>query len=295
MHFAITETPSHYDEYLGARKKSWVTLDNGVQWLFKQARPDVPGEAWAEKITAEIARLLGINHAVIELAMEKEQGLGIVSPSFMPAGGMLFHGNDILYAGVPDYDRELRRGQRRHTVMNVIRSVDVLARSSDNAAVNVEQILDGLASYLILDGLIGNTDRHHGNWGLIYNRVKRTYDLAPTFDHGSSLGRDLSDAERQNRLNHKGGVIDYVMRGEGQVFVDEHRKVGPSPLQLAQMVCLLQPDRVRVTLDRLRNTSDREFRGIINLVPQSVMSTTAKKFAHQMVVASKNALLKGSS
>lgn len=294
MQIAIAETPSRHDEHLGARKKSWITLDDGVQWLFKQARPNSPGEAWAEKIAAEIAELLGINHAVVELAVEKEDGLGIISPSFMPAGGVLFHGNDILYASIPDYDRELRRGQRRHTVMNVIRSVDVLARSADDMVVNVEQILDGLASYLILDGLIGNTDRHHGNWGMIYNGSRRSYDLAPTFDHGSSLGRDLSDAERQNRLSHQGGTIDYVMRGEGQVFVDEHRKTGPSPLQLAQMVCLLQPDRVRVTLDRLRDTSDKEFREIINLVPSSVMSATAKKFAHQMVVASKNVLLRGS-
>ena len=169
----------------------------------------------------------------------------------------------------------------------------LLARSNYNPNVNVEQILDGLASYLILDGIIGNTDRHHGNWGLIYNEVRRSFDLAPSFDHGSSLGRDLSDAERQNRLNDRGGVIDYVLHGQGQVFVDEQRKVGPSPLQLAQMVCLMQPDRVRVTLNRLRDTLDKEFRRIINLAPSSVMSNTAKKFAHQMVVASKNALLKG--
>ena len=55
-----------------------------------------------------------------------------------------------------------------------------------------------LASYAILDGLIGNTDRHHENWMFFYHPERRSYQLAPSYyDHGSSLGRELQDASRR--------------------------------------------------------------------------------------------------
>ncbi len=72
-----------------------------------------------------------------------------------------------------------------------------------------------LASYLVLDALIGNTDRHHENWGFLgqvlvnidevseaARLVKQGgYDIAPSFDHASSLGRELPDEKRIDILD----------------------------------------------------------------------------------------------
>jgi hypothetical protein len=44
--------------------------------------------------------------------------------------------------------------------------------------------------------------RHHQNWGLILSPDKKTY-LAPTFDHASSLGRNETDENREDRLATK--------------------------------------------------------------------------------------------
>lgn len=52
--------------------------------------------------------------------------------------------------------------------------------------------------YLVLDALIGNTDRHAANWAVIVSEPGRY--LAPTFDHASSLGFLLSDPERLKRI-----------------------------------------------------------------------------------------------
>jgi hypothetical protein len=56
------------------------------------------------------------------------------------------------------------------------------------------------ASYLVLDALIGNTDRHHMNWGVLDDPGSPRV-LAPTFDHASSLGFLLSDEQRNLRLD----------------------------------------------------------------------------------------------
>ena len=39
----------------------------------------------------------------------------------------------------------------------------------------------------IVDALIGNWDRHNGNWGFLYNRRTDDIELAPVYDNGSCL------------------------------------------------------------------------------------------------------------
>lgn len=56
--------------------------------------------------------------------------------------------------------------------------------------------------YLVLDALIGNTDRHEENWSAISSAEAGSQRrLSPTFDHASSLGFLLSDQDRQERLS----------------------------------------------------------------------------------------------
>ena len=56
-------------EQLGSKPKFWLrfTDDPDKRWLFKFARENT-GEDWSEKIAAEIAVLLGIEAARVELA-----------------------------------------------------------------------------------------------------------------------------------------------------------------------------------------------------------------------------------
>ena len=289
---AISEVEEYDDEQLGTKKKSWVLRDDGRWWLYKQARPGVPGEAWAEKIAAEVAGLIGVSHAVIELANEAEDGLGTISLSFMPPDGRLYHGNDILFDTIPGYDRSIRAGQNEHNIANIVKALNDLP-SSENAALDLDEILTGLASYAVLDGLISNSDRHHENWGLIYTDTERAYILAPSFDHASSLGRNLTDDARNGMLSSKSGVLGYLFSRPGRIFVDSYRKQGPSPLQLAQLICLAQPDITRPILERLSAVPNSEFRKLINRTPQEIMSRTARKFAHQMMIAARAELLRG--
>ena len=119
---SVAEVEEYEDEYLGSKKKFWV-MRGGQWWLYKQARPNAPGEAWAEKIAAEIAALIGISHADVELADEAEDGLGTISLSFMPPDGRLYHGNDILCEVIEGYDRQGRLWVPEHNVANIIKAL----------------------------------------------------------------------------------------------------------------------------------------------------------------------------
>ena len=287
---SVAEVEEYEDEYLGSKKKFWV-MQGGQWWLYKQARPNAPGEAWAEKIAAEIAALIGVSHADVELADEAEDGLGTISLSFMPPDGRLYHGNDILCEVIEGYDRQGRLWVPEHNVANIIKALRSLPAGGNS--VDLEQTISGLASYAILDGLISNTDRHHENWGMIYNDATRTYSLAPSYDHATSLGRNLTDDNRRNRLSSNGGVLAYLTGAAGRTFIDPRRKRGPSPLLLAQLICLCRPDLTQPVLRRLYDTPARDFRSIINRAPSTIMSRDARKFAYQMVATARTELLRG--
>lgn len=47
----------------------------------------------------------------------------------------------------------------------------------------------------IIDALIGNTDRHNGNWGVILNNKTKEIDFSPIYDCGSCLNPMLEDRE----------------------------------------------------------------------------------------------------
>jgi len=74
----------------------------------------------------------------------------------------------------------------------------------------------------VLDAVIGNTDRHHENWGILLRRTKRRWMgmLAPTFDHASSLGRELRDETRgkcRRRLLSENQVGAYSEKATGAI------------------------------------------------------------------------------
>lgn len=52
----------------------------------------------------------------------------------------------------------------------------------------------------IIDSLIGNTDRHNGNWGFVLNNKTNEITFAPIYDCGSCLNPMLEDMEIE-RLN----------------------------------------------------------------------------------------------
>ncbi len=48
---------------------------------------------------------------------------------------------------------------------------------------------------ILYDALIGNSDRHHSNWGIIYNKERTKVKFAPLYDNGSSLCAYVEEKE----------------------------------------------------------------------------------------------------
>lgn len=55
----------------------------------------------------------------------------------------------------------------------------------------------------VVDALVGNFDRHTGNWGLLLNAINGDYSLAPIYDYGSTLFPIISDEGIKDIISDK--------------------------------------------------------------------------------------------
>ena len=184
-------------EQMGGKAKFWYLEPNEdiSNWLFKYPRPNT-GEHWAEKIAAEVAGFLQIRYAQVKLATF-EGFCGSASRSFLSDDPQLFHGNQILAHHVRDYDPRQQFGRTRHTLENIWLGLDhVFVEPAGVQAAKTQ-----FAEFLVLDAVIGNTDRHRENWGVVGKRAGGGWVgyLAPSFDHASASGRELNQSQGEIR------------------------------------------------------------------------------------------------
>ena len=86
---------------------------------------------------------------------------------------------------------------------------DITAMLRENMkSTNVEETIDRFWDMFIVDALIGNFDRHGGNWGFIKRDNK--YRIAPGYDNGSSLYPKLNTDDKleavlasENEINER--------------------------------------------------------------------------------------------
>jgi len=272
----VTRESVRESEDMGSKDKFWYLhpKEEEGDWLFKYPRCNT-GEHWAEKIAAEVAALLGIQHARVELAVFEEDK-GSVTKSFAQEGQELIHGNQMLAIAVHGYDRRRRFHQSSHTLANIWQVMARIFVESEDA----EQAKLCLAEYVILDALIGNTDRHHENWGILRERKDDHWEgfVAPSFDHASSLGRELQDTRRA-RILAEDRIGDYVEKGRGAIYWLEDDRRGPSPLELVRRATHNYSDLFRPALTKLEKLDERSVDNLVNRVPSDWMPPSARKFA----------------
>lgn len=64
---------------------------------------------------------------------------------------------------------------------------DILMTLEAQTAIDPQVLTDWFWDIFIVDALIGNWDRHNGNWGFLYNNNTDEITLAPVYDCGSCL------------------------------------------------------------------------------------------------------------
>lgn len=86
---------------------------------------------------------------------------------------------------------------------------DILHTFEEQTAIDYSMITERFWDMFIVDALIGNWDRHNGNWGFLYDARTDQMKLAPVYDCGSSLYPQADEKilgavlTNENELNYR--------------------------------------------------------------------------------------------
>lgn len=123
---------------------------------------------------------------------------------------------------------------------------DITAMLRENMkSTNVEETTDRFWDMFIVDALIGNFDRHGGNWGFIKRDNK--YRIAPVYDNGSSLYPKLNTDDK----------LEAVLASEDEInervfkFPTSHIKVKNRKSSYFEVISSLQFEACNDALKRI--------------------------------------------
>lgn len=288
----ITEQMIRYDEPMGSKDKFWCELPNnlcgGGHWLLKQPRNE-PGKAEhvAEKIACEVCNLLQVECAEVQLA--EFQGIrGTVARDFREPREILVHGNEVIAGRVTDYDPHRKRRTNDHTWERIRQAITSVC------ADRCDRDLADFAGYLVIDALIGNTDRHHENWGLLRRTElgSATHRLAPSFDHASSLGREMRDDRRARLLEDEKRMIEYIYAGRGAIYLADRANMPISPIELVENLGPTMSKYFGKCLQNVGRVTDEKIDAILSRMPAGWMTELQRAFSRKLLRLSRDLLLR---
>lgn len=280
----VSTWPVTDEEPAGGEEKAWLRGDDGEAWLWKP-RTDhdtwSQGEDWAERIVSAVAGLLAVPAAHVELARRGTRH-GSISHNFRRDGWELHHGSILITAADPSAlpDEGDRRGHSLAMIADVLATCASVSQPGRPGTA-----WPMFAAFLLLDALVANQDRHAENWAVLTSAEAIT-QLAPSFDHGSSLGFNLTDEERIRRLDAD-GVPAWAARGRAQRF--ERDTDGRRSLVDLAVHALRASGQEASTRASLLAVSDSDLLATVEQVPE--MSDAARTFTGTLLVTNRRRLL----
>lgn len=148
----------------GQLEKKW-TIDNKTRVLVKKGGIRAVNEVFA----GDIADILGLEAVKYTLAVE-DNSLTCRCVCFTDNEWEFIPGMDILRT------YPLKPGENPY--IHWVETLEVLG---------VPKAEEHTGKMLCLDYIIRNTDRHYNNMGVLFNRRKNEYKMAPVYDTGTSM------------------------------------------------------------------------------------------------------------
>ena len=111
------------------------------------------------------------------------------------------HGSELLMRSIKNKKRGRPHGVRTNALIA--------------SRYGVADALGLWGKILVFEALIGNTDRHPDNWGIVWRYtegVLPAVSLAPAYDHGTSLGYECPEGQITTRWSDD-KLARYVLKG----------------------------------------------------------------------------------
>lgn len=176
----------------GKREKNKVYCPNDINfplipnhlYIFKQSSHNFPAQFWVEIIAFRLGCLMEISVPPAFVAIDSNREIaGALIEWFYnypdKCKEEYMHGGDLFLNLMPEYTREGKKNNQ-HNINDLIGIIE---------KEGVTDWCKGVAEIFCFDALIGNTDRHQDNWGLV--RSNNTCYFSPAYDNGTAMGHEI--------------------------------------------------------------------------------------------------------
>lgn len=134
------------------------------------------GEYWAEKVAYQLAEVLGIECAKVDIGTFRGR-VGSMSYMILKEEELI-EGVQYITNIYKEYNQDKfidYRTEEPYSINMILQSIKETGLEKDFLIIP------------IFDALIGNSDRHHSNWGIVRNKINEEIRISPLYDNGSSL------------------------------------------------------------------------------------------------------------
>lgn len=187
----FTNAIEEFNKYKGSEKKKTLIYDS-KRYLVKFPDPireknkniSYINNAYSEYVGSNIFRIVGFKVQNTILGKYKYNGndkIVCACEDFTDEENELYEFESIALSSNPDK----KIGTEVEDIMEVIQTNKMICPDTSKM----------FWKMFIIDALIGNTDRHNGNWGFLINVKTQKIEFSPIYDCGSCLNPLLEDTE----------------------------------------------------------------------------------------------------
>lgn len=273
-----------YEEFgvypVGARDKSLLTspekstnefLVPAHRYLFKKSFNRYPDQFWAEIVAYRIGVLVGANVPPAYSAVSDGEP-GALIEWFLHGSARYVAGGDWMQRFIPSYERKKGGQHNFETIAKVARTL-----TRTRFIRSYREWHSHWLRVFLFDALIGNTDRHQDNWGIVWrferdifrdigNFMRRRPAIratfSPIFDNGTSLGHEHLK-QNFNRFNDRNYLARYIQKGthHAKWKLSDDRRTGHAAL--VNKYVTRYPNTRNIAHDMLSFT-ESDVEGILN-------------------------------
>lgn len=275
MFIDFTKYPLSNTYYGGSEKKLGIIV-NGSKYMLKFQKETPLGRRnnhISEYLGSHIFAMLGFN--VHETYLGFYNGKAVVACKDFVSDEVQF----VPFNDVGESSIEANRDLYQYSYDDIISLLE-----SNRKLTNVEETVSAFFEMFIVDALIGNFDRHGGNWGFLKENGK--YRLAPIFDNGSSLFPQMTNEDEMRMIvSDEKEINDRVYKfPTSQIQLDGNKS------SYYDVISSLRFKECNKALIRIYGKID--MREILNVVDELEISDCHKSFYKTMLMARYEKIIK---